>query len=259
MQPTKRAVTRLLDLARGRGEEGLFLLEGPKAIRDALPTGFVAEVWYAGEEGRERHGALVNAAQSAGVHVGVLPPREFERVAQTEAQQGILALVRDVASTPEAVLGAAGWVVWLDGVQDPGNVGAIVRVAAGLGAAGLLLAAGSAHPLRGKALRASAGHALSLPFAFAEGEDLLRAVAASGRPLWVLDADGRDLEHVLAETPPERPGVLVVGSEGRGLSPLVAGAAAERVAIRLAPAVESLNAAVAAGIALYRLSRGKRS
>lgn len=245
---------RLAAIGRGRGAPGLYLLEGPKAVRDALATGHVVEVWRSIDLEPALAGALDGAAAAVGLEPGLGRDPDFDRLGATRSPQGALAVVRDPQRTPAAVLEAPGWVLWLDGIQDPGNVGAIVRVAVAFGATGLLVSAEGGHPLGGKALRASAGLALAVPFARASASGLGAAVEADGRPTWLLEAGGDDVFEVARAAGPQ--GVLIVGSEGRGPSDAARAAASRRVGVPLAAGVESLNAAVAVGVAFATLRYG---
>jgi TrmH family RNA methyltransferase len=251
--PRLGAAAKAALAAAVRGQDG-FLLEGPKAIADALrrPGVRVRSVWIAAERAPAGAADVLEAAQARGVPVGTAPARDLERASGTVTPQGALAVVEDAAVDARAVLAGAGPALLLDGVQDPGNVGAIFRVAAAFDAAGVLADEATAHPLGLKALRASAGTALAVPYARAPLPALLAAVRESRRPLWLLDGGGTDLFSVAA--PP--PGVvLAVGSEGSGAGAAVRAAAALRVGIPISPRVESLNAAVAAGIAVAALVR----
>ncbi len=237
---------RLLAIARGRGPADLCLLEGPKAVRDALPTGAVVEVWIR-EEAEDSLGRL---ARERGLPVGTGRARDFERLGRTVTPQGAVAVIRDPARPLADLAALPGLLLWLDGVQDPGNVGALFRSAAAFGAAGVLAGAGSAAPVGAKALRASAGTALRLPFARDDAERIAAAVA--GRPVWLLDTGGADL--FAAGPAPERL-VLVLGSEGHGAGAAARAAAARTVAVPIRPEVESLNVAVAGSVALAWLLR----
>ncbi|MFM8981251.1 MAG: TrmH family RNA methyltransferase [Planctomycetia bacterium] len=243
---------RLQDLARGRGEPGLHLLEGAKSVRDALGAGVVRELYLADGLDGATAGSLQAAAATAGVPVLCVAGADLERASDTVTPQGVLAVVADTAEPLERLLQRPGLLAWLDGVQDPGNVGAVVRVAVAFGAAGLLVGAGSADPLGVKALRASAGLALRLPFARAGGEAIAQALAAARRPVWLLEKGGHDV-FATEQVPPGL--VLVVGSEGSGPSAAARAAATGSVGIPIRPEVESLNAAVAAGLVLGVLSR----
>jgi TrmH family RNA methyltransferase len=243
---------RIAETARGRGEEGVRLLEGPKSILDALPTGAVLRVFAGPGLADETRTALLEAAGKASVPVAEGDAADFDRLKTSVTPQGALAFVRDVARPLADILARPGLLLWLDGVQDPGNVGAVVRTAAALGAAGVVAGEGTADPLGLKALRASAGHALRVPFCRARSEEVASALRAARRPCWLLDAAGEDLLALR-----ERPGdlVLALGAEGRGPGEVARAASSRRVGIPLAQGVESLNAAVAAGIALAALLR----
>jgi TrmH family RNA methyltransferase len=146
----------------------------------------------------------------------------------------------------------------LDGVQDPGNVGAIARVAEAFGARALALAPGCAHANHPRALRASAGSLLRLPTALDVTVEALDDRLAPARPTWAALATHAGDE--LGRGGERRPLVLALGAEHAGLSESVEHRARLRWTIPMAAPVESLNVAVAAGIALHTLaSRRARS
>jgi TrmH family RNA methyltransferase len=246
---------RIERIARGRSEEALFVLEGPRAVRDALAGGFVVQVWLRRDLAPDLGADLRERAAAAGVPVGEADRDDFERLGRTVTPQGVLALVRDTGLPLGDLAPRPGLLLWLDGVQDPGNVGAVVRVAAAFGAAGVLASTSGAHPLGLKALRASAGLALGVPFARAPAGDVAAALRARSVPVWLLAREGDDVQAVQA--PPEDL-VLVVGSEGHGPGPEARALAVRRVGIRMAAGVDSLNAAVAVGIAVAALCRSGR-
>ncbi len=253
MRLNEAARRRLVALARGRGEPGLFLLEGVKSIHDALATGHVVEVWRREDLVADIAIPFDQACADAGVPLGLARAADFGRLGDVKSPQGVVAVVRDVRREPDDVFARPGWILWLDGLQDPGNVGAALRVAAAFGAAGLLVSDDGAHPLGSKALRASAGLALSLPFARGRPAALAGAVRLDGRRPYLLDANGEDV--FVAARSISTPGVLIVGSEGRGASEAARELDATVLAIPIAPGVESLNAAVALGIAFAVLAR----
>ena len=143
--------------------------------------------------------------------------------------------------------------LYVDGLQDPGNLGALARVAEAAGAAGLALSPGCVHPNHPRALRASAGSLLRLPVAVGVEPEALSRHLAAAHPRWtaLVPRDGTDLYHAdLGGTL-----VLAVGAEGPGLSPALLARADLRLTIPLEPAVESLNATVAAALVLFELLR----
>ncbi len=168
-------------------------------------------------------------------------------IAPTRHPQGVLAVVDE----PEAGRWPDGGVtVFVDGVQDPGNLGAIVRAAAALGAGAVLVAPGSADPFHPMAVRGSAGTVFRL--AMARDVTPVAAAAkvrAAGGSVWASGAAGVPVN----EWEPRPPVLLLLGSEGTGLGEEARGAVDDWVTVPLGREVESLNVAVAAGILLQRL------
>jgi RNA methyltransferase, TrmH family len=234
--PDNEIVRRLRRLARRR-EPGLVLLEGARVLAEAEAAGLELEVvviregdQYAGPEARRV----------------VLARGLFRSVSQTVTPQGVIAIARVNEAGPEDAIAAArdrSWpLVVLDGVQDPGNVGAICRTAAAAGAPALALLEGTADPYGAKAVRASAGNVFRLAVAHATWNDLAAldgygAAASGGMPL--------------AEAPIENAGMIVLGSEARGLSR----SDLKLVTVHLSEGVESLNVAAAAALILFEVRR----
>lgn len=223
---------RRLSLERGAGE---VLLEGPRVIEQAAASGVRLEL-LAVREGDEFE---VEAERRVVLSRGL-----FRTLSQTQTPQGVLAIGLLTASTLEEARSAAAGARWplvvLDGIQDPGNVGAIARTAAAAGAPSLLVLPGTADPFGSKAIRSSAGHVFNLRVSRATWLDLggLRCVGASSRGISVEEMDLATVE------------ALVLGSEAHGLSRRL-----ETVALPMAEGVESLNVAAAAAILLYEVRR----
>jgi TrmH family RNA methyltransferase len=236
---------RLRQIARGRGEEGLFLLDGPKSIRDAVSRGQVVELYLRDEDVTDAVQALRDVASAQDIVIMGASKADLDKVAGTVTPQGALALVADAARDPAEVLALDGPLFWLDGVQDPGNLGAILRVAAAFDVAGVILGQGCAHPMGRKALRASAGLALTVPFCHVAHADLATTVRGLARPLWVLAGGG---ESLFEAEPIDPRVVFVLGAEGRGVRRELRKAAQRTIGIPMSGGVESLNVAVSAGI-----------
>jgi len=153
----------------------------------------------------------------------------------------------------------------IDGVQDPGNVGTLIRTAHALGAAGTIVLRGSADALSPKALRAAMGATFRHPVVPMDDAAFLAWASAHAATLWAAAADGVPLHRALsaAGKGTEETGnaagpiAVIVGNEGAGIRPQLNAVSAERVAIPLAQGAESLNVAVAAGILLYEVTRGR--
>ena len=211
---------RVRDAVREHGEE--IAIEGPKAVADARAAGWKA-LLVVGED------VLFSDAL-------------LNDVADTKTSQGVVALFeRPQATLDQLFARGESVVVALDGVQDPGNVGTIVRLAAAFDAGGVALLPGCADPFSPKAIRASAGAILNVACAPASHEELL----ARGWPVVAADARGETID------PPARGAVLAFGSEGSGLSQAIA-RTARTIAIPMSGRVESLNVAASAAILLAR-------
>jgi TrmH family RNA methyltransferase len=182
--------------------------------------------------------------------VSLLEPEVLQDLAPTRHPQGVLAVAGEPFFQPwDAV---AGHAVWLDGVQDPGNVGAVIRAAAGLGAAAVLLSPDCADPFSPVAVRGSAGAVFLLPVERKVGAaEAVARVRGGGGEIWAAGAGGRPV----AGWRPAEPCLLMVGSEGAGLSSEAAALADGEMTIPLELDLDSLNLAVAVGILLQHLRR----
>jgi TrmH family RNA methyltransferase len=221
--------------ARARRETGEILCEGEKLLLDALSRGV----------------APIAVLYAKGAALPALPPdtRLFETdadvvksVSSQKTPQGILFTVPRPQVTGAVDLSAKH--ILLDRVQDPGNVGAVIRTAEAFGLGSVMLAGGCADPFGPKALRAAMGAALRHP---------IREVNADNLPplaLVALDARGEDIKEF-----PPGPCIAVIGSEGAGIQPSLLARCTRRLRIPMKGGAESLNAAVAAGIFMWVMSR----
>ena len=237
---------RQLHDARGRREEGLILLEGTHLLQEVLRLQLQPRDLLVTPAWLEAHPALV-AALPQGWERRLVSEEVLEAVATTRQPDGVVLTL----PPPTPARGApAPFVLALDGLQDPGNLGTLMRTALAAGVGALWLGDG-ADPFQPKVLRASAGAALALPLrrgSRLELEQWLAAAAAAGWQVVVTLLPGA------GPVPPQpywqldwtRPTVLLLGNEGAGISPALAALASQRVTIPHSPAVESLNVAVAA-------------
>ncbi|MFN7920301.1 MAG: RNA methyltransferase [Bryobacteraceae bacterium] len=186
-----------------------------------------------------------------GVRTTVVPDAVFREVAATETSQGVITLVQAPEWRLDQLFRGRSMLVVLDGVQDPGNAGAIIRAAEAFGATGAMFLKGTVNPANPKALRASAGSLFRLPHMAGLDHDLVRAALEQNR-LDVYAADPRG-KHALGECDLKRSFALLIGSEAHGVS---AKLSSEALTLRIPTVgVESLNAAMAAGVVLYEASR----
>jgi TrmH family RNA methyltransferase len=238
---------RVRDAVRAYGEE--IVIEGPKAVADAIAAGWTPVILSVSEGSGGAGGALEDLLRAARPHRSLADARDDDVVVfsdalmndltDTKTSQGVLALFERPRATLDRLFARDDTVVVaLDGVQDPGNVGAIVRLAAAFDAGGIALLPGCADPFGPKAIRASAGAILNVPCVPATRADLRW-------PLFAADATGEPID------PPARRAVLVFGSEGSGVSEALA-ASARKIAIPMSDRIESLNVAMSAAILLSR-------
>ena len=211
---------RIREAIREHGSE--IVIEGPKPVADAIAAGWkpikvvTRDVDFTSEV--------------------------FDALAETKSPQNVIGLFeRPIASLPDLFVRETSIVIALDGVQDPGNVGTFVRLAAAFDTNGIVLLPGCADAFSPKAIRSSAGAILTVPVVNCSTEELL----ARRWPIVAADAHGEVTD------PPARHAVLAFGSEGSGLSPAIA-KAARTIAIGMSPRIESLNVASSAAILLAR-------
>jgi TrmH family RNA methyltransferase len=249
---------RALHQSKGRREQGLLLLEGTHLLQEVVRLGLTPQVILATPAWIGRHGDLLAAAPLPLQPVG---EAVLEAVATTDHPDGVV-LTLDAAALPRP-LAAAGFVLALDQLQDPGNLGTLLRTALAAGVEEVWLG-GGADPLQPKVLRASAGAALALPLRRQTDRDglipLLLRAAAAGHQLVATLVEGRGgaepIPYWLLDW--SRPTVLLLGNEGAGLDPQLEGLATHRVTIPHSTAVDSLNVAVAAGPLLLERWRQQR-
>lgn len=251
-------------------------VEGVRLVEEALHSVCRIEAVLFSKSGRRHHQRLAPLMDGPEIAFPVLrtTDRLFEGLVDTEHPQGVAALVEPRSATLDDVLGTAGkapaaLVVVLAGVQDPGNVGAILRTAAAFGATGAVTTAsgqsGAASPFSPKALRASAGAALHLPILAGMSLPILltqlriagvRTIASSTHEHYDSNAS-----RVLApwEIDWREPVALLVGNEGAGVPREIERSADARVRIPMASGVESLNAASATAVLFYEAARQRKS
>ena len=223
---------RVREAIREHGDE--ILIEGPKAVEDAIAAGWKPIAVFVNDVE-----PALSRLEPAKSRFYVLARDLFKSISDTKTSQGVIALFERPRWKADVVFSRSDSViVALDGVQDPGNVGTIVRLAAAFDAAGVILLPGCADAYGPKAIRASAGAILSVPVIEMTVDQLL----ARHLPIFAADAHGS------SELPN---GILVFGSEGRGISDALR-RVARLVRIETSGRVESLNVAAAAAILLWR-------
>jgi len=256
-------------------EDGFVGVEGVRLVEEALRSGCRIQAVLFSESGERHHERLASLIDRPEMAFPVLhtTDRLFEGLADTEHPQGVAALVHPRETSFDEFVHAplsacAPLLVVLAGVQDPGNVGTILRTAAAFGATGAATAAsgisGTANPFSPKALRASAGAALHLSILAGMSLPILLAQlkVAGVRTLASSVHEPRDGEQPLLapwEVDWCQPVALLVGNEGAGLPEEVERSADARIRIPMASGIESLNAAAAAAVVFYEAARQRNA
>ena len=253
------ALVKELRQAFSRGEltdSGECAIEGFRVIEEAVRSGLrIRSVFFAESAEPRAHKLLPQIAAHADALM--LPDKLFASAVPSQTPQGVAALVYVKSSTPDEVVGSssAGPVLVIAGVQDPGNLGTIVRSAEAFGAKGILLGEGTVSAYNSKVVRASAGSVFRIPIAKIGMEPAIALLrSASFRLLATSSHKGTALpEIVLSDAV-----AIFIGNEGAGIDKKLLAQMDELIMIPHSAKVESLNAGVAASIVLYEAARQGR-
>jgi len=236
--------------------QGECAIEGSKLIEEALRSGQHLESVFFSESARPLAEKLLLQI-NARTETLVLPNALFDSIVPSDAPQGVAALLKLPTSSSVQILDRSshGPLVVAAGLQDPGNLGTILRSAEAFGAAGIFLTEGTVSPYNSKVLRGSAGSIFRLPFLQISSAELIPLLRARGvRLLATSSHQGTPLPRISWTLPL----AIFIGNEGAGLSRELTRQMDETLAIPQAAQVESLNAGVAASIVLYEAARNRK-
>jgi TrmH family RNA methyltransferase len=259
MSSSLQTLIRDLHRRRGRERRGLALAEGVRLVEEALAAGISIRgaAVSPGLESTTRGKALKAALAERSIRLEEVTDPELEALADTEHPQGVAAIIEPKRWTLNDIRLAPGTTLLvLDGVQDPGNVGTMLRTALALGASGVVALKGTAELNNPKVIRSGMGASFRLPSVPVSPDEFVAWSRLQRAEIWMADVSGETPDQWTRRSPERAPVALVVGNEGAGVSPSLEAAADRRVAIPLARGVDSLNVAVAAGILLYEVTRG---
>lgn len=240
-----------LTMRKYRDRSGLYLIEGENLLDEAIRNHVRIETVLVREDCQK---ALPPEVADKAF---LLDARLFDKLAQTVTSQGILAVVAKAEVRKEDFIGLPGSnFIVLDRLQDPGNIGTILRTADAAGYRLAILMKGTADVYAPKVVRAATGSLFRMPVvSMASTEELVEFTRAAGKKLTATCLDAQrcyydeDLTHDIA---------LVIGNEGSGVAPALIESSELRIKIPMQGNIESLNAAVAAGVLMYEAMRGKR-
>ena len=243
-----------------RSEPPPTLRWGTHPVREAIDAGVVRELWLASTD-TARHQETAERAISMGIEVHVVTTDAIERMTSGALHQGAVARVRpfryrDLTELPGIVASQdrTPIIVMLDGIEDPQNLGAVLRSADGAGVGAVIVASRRTSPVTAAVARSSAGAVDTVPvIQVANLTTTLQALKRDG--YWVYGLDG-DAQGAYSDATFDRPTVIVAGAEGKGLSRLVAGACDALIRIPLLGRLGSLNVSVATAVVLFEARRG---
>jgi TrmH family RNA methyltransferase len=255
LQNDRIKAIRALEIRKARRESGQFIAEGTSVLVTARDAGWTPAmlVFLAGSlrEGIGRD--LLNWAERAGAECLEVTAAVLAKVAAKDNPQSVLAVFDQrwaVAPEPRAIEPESVWIA-LEEIRDPGNLGTIIRTADAVGADGVMLVGNSADPYSREAVRASMGSIFNVPVARAQATEFV-----SWAVRWPGEVVGTHLKATDDFRKPYRPpALLVMGSEGPGLSPQAAEACTRLVKIPMAGRIDSLNIAVATALVLYEIRK----
>ncbi len=245
---------RSLEKKKYRDQERMFVIEGVRIIEDAIgdDAKFVKVFYSPMLEANPRGMKLLEQLEDLGVKIILLDDKLFSQVSGTETSQGILAILKQPEFVLKDILAHKSLyphIIMLNGVQDPGNLGTILRTAAGAGWSGAVLTSGTADLYNPKSLRATMGAVHKFPILSVEDfESLFEELRSLDYQLVATALEGSKMHFEIDFTTPT---VVVVGNEGNGVRPEVLKAMDKLVKIPMDPKAESLNVAIAAGIVIF--------
>ena len=272
---TIRELVRLKKSAKERAKAGVFLVEGPKMFRE-IPRSLLSAVYASESFLNTKEGAAAKQlALSYGIGTEAVSDPVFQYLSDTKSPQGILAVVRQMKYEVEDLMGAspdsaaqkadaahadsamaghaAPLIAVLENVQDPGNLGTILRSCEAAGASGILLSRGCADLYSPKVTRSTMGSIFRVPFAYAEHlSDAVTYLKKQGVRVLAAHLQGSVDLYEVSFTGPT---AILIGNESRGLTDEMAALSSQAVRIPMSGSVESLNAAVAASVILFEAKR----
>ncbi len=245
-----KQLAQLQKKSKERTMQDIFVVEGPKMYREVpkerLAATYVSESYY------NKNKAYFEGGQQ----ITLLSDRVFESVSDTKTPQGVLCLVKQYHYTLEDLCKGSPLLMILENLQDPGNLGTILRTAEGAGVTGILMTRGCVDLYNPKVIRSTMGSIYRMPFYYTDNleQDLL-TLKKRGIRLYAAHLRGKGMYD---EPDYSEPTGFLIGNESRGLTQETASLADVYIKIPMCGSVESLNAAVASAVLMYEANRQRR-
>ena len=246
--PKIKQVALLRDKARARREEGAYVVEGLRMFRE-IPAGDVREV-YVTQDFYNKNESLCSTYKD----LQVVSDKVFEKIADTVTPQGVVAVVSMKETSLEDVL-KGDFLLFLENIQDPGNLGTLFRTAEGAGVKGIIISKGSADIYNPKVIRSTMGSIFRMPYIYVEDISSVISKEAPNMNIYAAALEGAKDYTTVSYT--GRCGILI-GNEGNGLKSETIKAAGKSVYIPMQGSVESLNASISGAILMYEAARQRK-
>jgi TrmH family RNA methyltransferase len=235
-----------------RSSTGLFLLEGPQGLKEALARPKLIVELYATEEAVDRYAELFDRARAARIEVQLVTEPVLKALTDTTTPQGVVAVCEQLdVSLDDIIASKPQLIALLANIRDPGNAGTVLRAADASGADAVLFSANSVDVYNPKVVRSTTGSVFHLPFAVdVDIEEAITKLKAAGLQVFAANGGGDTIPSLGDETL-SKPTVWVFGNEAWGFEPETLELVDREVAVPIYGAAESLNLATAASICLY--------
>ncbi len=235
-----------------RSSTGLFLLEGPQGLKEALERPKLIVELYATEEAVDRYAELFDRARTARIEVQLVTEPVLKALSDTTTPQGVVAVCEQLDVSLDDIISAKPRLIaLLANIRDPGNAGTVLRAADASGADAVLFSSNSVDVYNPKVVRSTTGSIFHLPFAVdIDIEDAVTKLKAAGLQVFAANGGGDAIPSLGDETL-SKPTVWVFGNEAWGFEPETIELVDREVAVPIYAAAESLNLATAASICLY--------
>jgi RNA methyltransferase, TrmH family len=248
--PTVKHIRGLQERSRNRRKAGAFVVEGVRLVQEALQSGWQTQLVLHTPELDERGAEILAAYRQIDVEVTETSPEVMKIICDTQTPQGILAVL---STTPLDFPKNLGFVLILDNVRDPGNLGTMLRTALAAGVDGVFLPPGNVDIYSPKVVRSAMGAHFRLPIQSTSWVD----IKAILDPLNVFLADAFG-NQVYSQADFTRPSALIIGGEADGAGPEARSLATQNIQIPMPGGIESLNAAIAGSIVLFEVVRQRQ-
>ncbi|ARU59654.1 hypothetical protein CBW65_00290 [Tumebacillus avium] len=238
-----------------RSQTGLYIAEGTRLVEDAVASGApIDAILLSGDLQSGRFDKIINGLASLGTQVYEVAEQVMEHISDTKTPQGVIAVIRQLEGDPNDFLDNKTNPLYLvlDGIQDPGNLGTMIRTADAVGATGVFLGKTCVDLYNPKVVRATMGSMYHLPVFEVDLELFLPAMKRQGITVvgTAIDADKTVFQHDFTQGT-----ALVIGSEAHGLSAAMADAVDQNISLPMPGKAESLNAAIASSVMMYEALR----